>query len=235
MDQETTLKGTFFGGFRKKDVMELVNSVLESNDQKVAELERRIAALTKTDSADKFGAEQPPQIVTSVQLQANAIAPVAENANSREWSVPVLMIANREELSIREQMNIPEGIYQVTDDQTLISLSENSELDELKPRIKADTTKDTQPRQLLHLAERKPAPQIPVERSFDGTAVRKEDVAENPVRETKPVPRPSIDDKQSAMRPNEENNGEYVGTVRHRESARLDTRVGEIGQLRRRD
>ena len=29
--------------------------------------------------------------------------------------------------------------------------------------------------------------------------------------------------------------GEYVGTVRHRESAWLDTRVGEIGQLRRRD
>lgn len=28
---------------------------------------------------------------------------------------------------------------------------------------------------------------------------------------------------------------EYVGTVRHRESAWLDTRVGEIGQLRRRD
>lgn len=28
---------------------------------------------------------------------------------------------------------------------------------------------------------------------------------------------------------------EYVGTVRHRESAWLDTCVGEIGQLRRRD
>ena len=28
---------------------------------------------------------------------------------------------------------------------------------------------------------------------------------------------------------------EYVGAVRHRDSAWLDTRVGEIGQLRRRD
>ena len=181
MDQETTLRSTFFGGYRKKDVVAYVNAVIESRDQKVAQLEQQLALLLKRSGAEA-GAPKPA-------ADAAGVAPAAKSEETGGEAVRAarLLEESRQAQEIRERMNIPEGVYRVAGNRALIELP----APEGEPlREKEDAEKAAQPRQVIHLADRRASASAQTERVVEGTAALKEaaDAADEAQKPQQPEP-----------------------------------------------
>ena len=225
MNQETMLKSTLFGGYRKKDVMEYVNSVLELHEQKVAELEQRIAVLTKLSKVTTVDTEKPSQEAGVTLPKDDAAVLVDETADNGEDSVTQPVIVSREAQIILERMNIPEGVYQVADDHSLISLSENQGSDDSKSGAKNDHAKNLQTGQLIHFAERRTLPQNSVDRHTERLAVPQPEtlILDHTDRELNPTAKPSAEDVKPTIQPTYEDNTE--GLTREQLKIQLDALI----------
>lgn len=112
MSEETILKNSIFGGYKKEDVIKYIDSVSEENDKKVKDMEEQIILLTKENNKlKKQLAEEKNQPEVSGENNK------AEIEYSHEGK-------HREGLSVRQQMELPEGMYLVSKDHSVINLPE---------------------------------------------------------------------------------------------------------------
>ena len=125
MSEEALIKSSFLGGYKKRDVIEYMDSMLEEKDEKLSELEEKIAILTRENK------------MLNSQMSANVNnRPVVSGVNNEaecdqlhKKQIPFVMpisndAGNQEPLSVRQQMKLPEGSYQISKDQNVISMPE---------------------------------------------------------------------------------------------------------------
>ena len=121
------LKSSIFGGYNKRDVNQYVDSVVEENEKKARDLEEQIDLLTKENFRLKN------QLVVEKKKRpgvtggnSSAEGQLAHAVKQSSFQLPVDKALNREGLSIRQQMDLPEGTYLVSKDHGIMNLPEPS-------------------------------------------------------------------------------------------------------------
>lgn len=104
MSAETILKNTWFGGYKKNDVMQYVDELLDENEKKIKQMEEQINVLMKENKRLKVNTGKDTPIPFPVTSFSN---------NERV-----------EDLPLTKQMELPEGSYMVAKDNTLVTLPE---------------------------------------------------------------------------------------------------------------
>jgi len=104
MDEEVLLKSSFFGGYKKRDVLDYIDSVLDENEQKVNFLYERIDDLTKENK--------------QMRMKLKKTRRMAETGDLAAMDEPIPFPGTLKQLSedtdlafIRKEMEIPEGNY----------------------------------------------------------------------------------------------------------------------------
>lgn len=100
MSEETILKNSLFGGYKKSDVIQYIDEILEENESKIKQLEDQVTCLIKENNRLK--------------------------ANTKD-TVPIpfpTQIKEIQEVAIRKQMELPEGSYLLDKDNQLLKLPE---------------------------------------------------------------------------------------------------------------
>lgn len=98
MSEETVLKSSIFGGYKKQDVIEYINSILDEDEEKMKVLEEKIAALIKENK----------------RLRAQSNKPIA---------FPTVMVGkNQDNLTIGQQMELEEGTYMIGENDQIVTL-----------------------------------------------------------------------------------------------------------------
>ncbi|PXV88313.1 hypothetical protein C8E03_10835 [Lachnotalea glycerini] len=101
MSEETILKNSFLGGYKKRDVIQYVDDLLEENEKKVKGMEEQITFLIKENK----------------RLKAKTI-------NEKPIPFPAEKgIESGNKISLKQQMELPEGSYMVSKDR-VVSLPE---------------------------------------------------------------------------------------------------------------
>lgn len=110
MSEETILKSSMFGGYKKEDVINYIDSVSEQNDKKAKEMEEQIVHLTKENNMLK-------KQLTEAKKQSNNAHYLLQDTNNT---------GNQKEIPVRQQMELPEGTYLLSNDHSVIHLPEPS-------------------------------------------------------------------------------------------------------------
>ncbi|GEM_PF-6524580 len=95
MSEETILKNSLFGGYKKSDVLQYIDKILEENESKMNQMEEKISFLIKENK----------------RLKANT-----QDTN------PIPFKTHRKDLSIEKQLELPEGSYLLSKDNQLMLL-----------------------------------------------------------------------------------------------------------------
>lgn len=125
MSEETILKSSFFGGYNKEEVNQFVDSVVEENDKRLKGLQEQIAYLTKENSQLKNQLDAEKTIKPKISDKNDR--PKYPDAHENKQTAPNAFAdlnGNQEKLPVRQQMELPEGIYIVSEDQSIVSLPE---------------------------------------------------------------------------------------------------------------
>jgi hypothetical protein len=112
MSEETILKNTFFGGYKKSDVIQYVDELLEENEGKRKQMEEQISFLVKENNRLKAKKQEGSPI----------LFPTAAATE----------LGKKNELSVKQQMELPEGSYIIENDNKVITLPEPSPLYQTK-------------------------------------------------------------------------------------------------------
>lgn len=102
MSEETILKNSLFGGYKKSDVIQYIDEILEENDSKIKQMEEKILYLIKENN----------------RLKANErdTAPIPFPTPNH--------ITKLKDLPIEKQLELPEGSYLLNEDSQLMMLPE---------------------------------------------------------------------------------------------------------------
>lgn len=114
MSEETLLKNSFFGGYKKREVIQYVDELLEENDRKVKQMEEQISFLVKENKRLQAKKQENETIIFPTLAPAKTIH--QEEAT----------------MSIREQMKLPEGSYVLDKNQKIFTLPEPSPIYQTK-------------------------------------------------------------------------------------------------------
>ncbi len=134
MHEETILKSSIFGGYNKRDVIQYVDAVVEQTNKKAQGLEEQIALLQQENGQlknrlllERQPSLAPPRDTGSplpryVQEEERAPAPFS-------YAAPVAPPApsqreTPQEMSIRQQMELPEGTYMVANERDIVTMPE---------------------------------------------------------------------------------------------------------------
>lgn len=102
MSEETILKNTFFGGYKKSDVIQYIDDLLGENEKKLKQMEEQILFLVKENNRLKAkkqeGTPIPFPTVTAVKAE------------------------KKSDISIHQQMELPEGSYMIGKDNKVVTL-----------------------------------------------------------------------------------------------------------------
>lgn len=114
MGQDTILKSSLFGGYRKRDVTEYIDSILEENKRLMEALRQQVASLSQENSClrDRSG------LFPTEQLTAAAHELSVENERQDLPGGPFVIDHDTQELGL------PEGTYVVSKDHGIVSLPE---------------------------------------------------------------------------------------------------------------
>ncbi|WP_099468993.1 hypothetical protein [Konateibacter massiliensis] len=102
MNEEVILKSQFWGGYNKQDVLQYVDDLLEENEQRVKQMEEQIEQLERENRI--------------LKAKGQAKLPIAFPAGN-------IAIENVKNLSVKEQMKLPEGSY-MRKESKVVALSE---------------------------------------------------------------------------------------------------------------
>lgn len=124
MSEETVLKSSIFGGYKKQDVIQYINSVLEENENKVKKLEEQVGLLLKENRRLKaqVSVKEKKQLENSDGNKQ--IKYISENDN-KPIPFPITKGGeNHESMSIRQQMELGEGTYFISENDGIVTLPE---------------------------------------------------------------------------------------------------------------
>lgn len=123
MSEETILKNSIFGGYKKSDVIQYIDDILEQNENKVKQLEEQIAFFIKENSKLKSQVEKTRhQSVLENKGESNLY-------QKNDVPIPfpkqqVNLLDHNNDVSVRTQMELPEGSYIITKDNRVTTLPE---------------------------------------------------------------------------------------------------------------
>jgi regulator of replication initiation timing len=124
MSEETVLKSSIFGGYKKQDVMQYVDSVLNQNEKRERKLADQVEQLLRENKKMKAQLTAENNIHTKMKLENQDVKAIQTND-----SVPIPFptsltqrMENREKPSVRELMDLPEGTYFVSKSQGVVSI-----------------------------------------------------------------------------------------------------------------
>lgn len=128
MSEKNVLRNSLLGGYRKSDVIEYMDTVLDNSEKKVMELEERISALTKKNQELSVREQRAAKQV--LENKEDAVAdkndqtifsqlPFESTSVNKSTSVN-----NQGTVSIRQQMKLPEGSYQILEGNRMIHIPE---------------------------------------------------------------------------------------------------------------
>jgi hypothetical protein len=161
MSEEALIKSSFLGGYSKRDVIQYMDSVLEEKDEKVSELEEKIAILTKEN---KMLNSQISANVDDLQAVPGVNYEAERDQLHKNKQIPFTMplsngAGNQEPLSVRQQMKLPEGSYQISKDQNVISMPEPLPIYQTKGEtVFSDSAAQTQVNPLPQVSEKRAEP-----------------------------------------------------------------------------
>lgn len=122
MSEKNVLRNSLLGGYRKSDVIEYMDTVLDNSEKKVTELEEQIATLTRKNEELSSSAHPAPKPVLADKDEA-----AAETHDQLVFTHPSFEptpVNNQSATSIRQQMNLPEGSYQVLEGNKMVHIPE---------------------------------------------------------------------------------------------------------------
>jgi len=161
MNQESLIKSSILGGYKKSDVIQYMDSVLEEKDEKLSELEEKIAILTKENKMlNSQISENDMPVAPGVNYEAEHDQ--LHNNKQIPFTMPLSnCVGNQEPLSVRQQMELPEGSYQISKDQNVISMPEPLHIYQTKGEaVFSDSAAQTQVNPLPHVSEKRAEPQF---------------------------------------------------------------------------
>lgn len=127
MSGETILKSSIFGGYKKEEVNQYVDFVVEENDKRMKELQERITYLTRENSQLKNQLDTQKEIKPEISDKSDKSKyhDTHESRQTAQFALADLNGSkNQEKLPVRQQMELPEGIYIVSKEQGMVSLPE---------------------------------------------------------------------------------------------------------------
>lgn len=136
MSEETILKSSFFGGYKKQDVIEYMDYVLEENEKRTKKLEEQVDFLTKENKRimGQISVENKKQPKPSRENKEMERKQEGKNKPITFPSVVTEITENLELVSVRKQMELPEGTYMISKDHGIVTLPEPSPIYQTKQR-----------------------------------------------------------------------------------------------------
>lgn len=126
MSEETILKSSFLGGYNKEDVTKYIDSLIKEKDKRAKNLQEEIIALTKENNRLKNQLTSGKMQTVSDKSKRKENKPSLKEKAPQSLNQNIKIMGNLEGLSIREQMELPEGTYLVSKDHGVINLPDPS-------------------------------------------------------------------------------------------------------------
>lgn len=128
MSEETVLKSSIFGGYKKQDVMQYVDSVLIQNEIREKGLTKQVEQLLRENKRMK------EQLMTESNRQTKELEETKDVKTKNEFeNIPIPFPAivsknleSKDKISVREMMELPEGTYMLSKKQGVLSLPDPS-------------------------------------------------------------------------------------------------------------
>lgn len=114
MSGETILKSSIFGGYKKKDVLQYVDSLLDENDRKIHRMEDRISFLTKENNRMRAQLNAGEDRITGIPGASHPAAPVSVAEQELTKDRKPITAAGREDVSDEQPMRLAQGTYLVS-------------------------------------------------------------------------------------------------------------------------
>lgn len=123
MSEDALLKESILGGYKKEDVIKYIDSISEANNKKAKDMKDQIVFLKEEN--DKFK-EQLVEDKKQLKYSEDNIQTVSADLHEDKRTSYMLHntgdFKNQERLSIRQQMELPEGTYVVSKGHDIVNL-----------------------------------------------------------------------------------------------------------------
>lgn len=126
MSEETILKNSFFGGYKKREVIRYVDNILEENEKKIKEMEKQMSFLIKENKQLKRDSQEKSPI---------------------SFPSPVPLTKEEDKtVSVKNQMDLPEGSYIISENRKMTHLPDPHPIYQVKrPEIIQKPAQDFAP------------------------------------------------------------------------------------------